>query len=62
MHLKTDCREFSDEDTLKAIINKYSNFVSSPIFLNGKKINVVKPIWLMDPKSVDEQQHYDFYR
>lgn len=62
MHLKTDCREFADEDTLKGIINKYSNFVNSPIQLNGKKINVVQPIWLKEAKSIDAQQHYEFYR
>lgn len=62
LHLKTDCREFSDEDTIKNIINKYSNFVGSPIYLNGKKVNTVQPLWLMDPKSITQQQHAEFYR
>lgn len=62
LHLKTDCREFADDDTIKNIINKYSNFVGSPLFLNGKKANIVQPIWLADPKSVTAQQHNEFYR
>ncbi|XP_017787134.1 PREDICTED: heat shock protein 75 kDa, mitochondrial [Nicrophorus vespilloides] len=62
MHLKMDCREFCDEDTVSNIINKYSNFVGSPIYLNGKKANAVQPLWLMDPKNITPQQHSEFYR
>ncbi|KAJ8984874.1 hypothetical protein NQ317_002713 [Molorchus minor] len=62
LHLKTDCREFADEDTIKNVINKYSNFVGSPLFLNGKKANIVQPLWLADPKTITPQQHQDFYR
>ncbi|CAH1114223.1 unnamed protein product [Psylliodes chrysocephalus] len=62
IHLKADCREFADEDTIKNVINKYSNFVGSPLYLNGKKTNIVQPLWLSDPKSVTQQQHNDFYR
>lgn len=62
LHLKQDCREFSDESTIKNIINKYSNFVGCPIYLNGKKVNIVQPLWLADPKSVTLQQHNEFYR
>lgn len=62
LHLKTDCREFADDDTVKNIINKYSNFVGSPLYLNGKKANIVQPLWLADPKSITVQQHSDFFR
>ncbi|XP_069680371.1 heat shock protein 75 kDa, mitochondrial [Periplaneta americana] len=62
MHLKQDCREFSDEDTVSGIIKKYSNFVGSPIFLNGKRANTIQPLWLMDPKDVTPEMHDEFYR
>ncbi|KAH1019196.1 hypothetical protein HUJ04_009050 [Dendroctonus ponderosae] len=62
LHLKADCREFSDEDTIKNIITKYSNFVGSPIYLNGKKANIVQPLWMQDPKTVTPHQHIDFYK
>lgn len=62
IHLKLDCREFSDEDTIRNVITKYSNFVGSSIFLNGKRANTVQAVWLMDPKSVTPQQHSEFYR
>ncbi|CAG9764608.1 unnamed protein product [Ceutorhynchus assimilis] len=62
LHLKGDCREFSDDDTIKNIITKYSNFVGSPIYLNGKKANIVQPLWTQDPKTVSNHQHIDFYK
>lgn len=82
IHLKTDCREFADEDRIKSkdckytievkmaiwytfyagVIKKYSNFVGSPIFLNGQKANDIQPLWLMDPKEVKMDQHIQFFR
>lgn len=34
------------------VIKKYSNFVGSPIYLNGQKANDIQPLWLLDPKEV----------
>ncbi|KAK7794536.1 hypothetical protein R5R35_009660 [Gryllus longicercus] len=62
IYLKPDCREFSDEETINNVIKKYSNFVGSPIFLNGKQVNTIQPLWLMDPKDVTPQMHDEFYR
>ncbi|EDW10760.1 heat shock protein 75 kDa, mitochondrial [Drosophila mojavensis] len=62
LHLKTDCREYADEDRIRTVIKKYSNFVGSPILLNGKQANEIKPLWLMDPQSISKEQHQDFYR
>ncbi|XP_041973532.1 heat shock protein 75 kDa, mitochondrial [Aricia agestis] len=62
VYLKTDCREFSDDDTVKNIIMKYSNFIGSPILLNNEQINSIKPLWLMDAKEVTQEQHIEFYR
>ncbi|KAH8297070.1 hypothetical protein KR044_004461, partial [Drosophila immigrans] len=62
LHLKTECREYADEDRIRAVIKKYSNFVGSPILLNGKQANEIKPLWLMDPQSTTKEQHLDFYR
>ncbi|EDW33274.1 GL20271 [Drosophila persimilis] len=62
LHLKTDCREYADEDRIRTVIKKYSNFVGSPILLNGKQANEIKPLWLLDPQSISMEQHHDFYR
>ncbi|ALC42684.1 Trap1 [Drosophila busckii] len=62
LHLKPECREYADEDRIRAVIKKYSNFVGSPILLNGKQANEIKPLWLLDPQSISKEQHQDFYR
>ncbi|KAL4703395.1 hypothetical protein ACJJTC_011184 [Scirpophaga incertulas] len=62
VHLKTECREFADDDTVKSIIMKYSNFIGSPIMLNNEQVNSIKPLWLMEPKEVSHEQHTEFYR
>lgn len=61
LHLKPDCREFCDNDVLDRVIKKYSNFVISPIYLNGDKTNLIQPLWLMDPKEITKEQHKEFY-
>ncbi|CAD7012726.1 unnamed protein product [Ceratitis capitata] len=62
IHLKPECREYADEDRIRAVIKKYSNFVGSPIFLNGQRANDIQPLWLMEPKDVSREQHNEFYR
>ncbi|XP_026765014.2 heat shock protein 75 kDa, mitochondrial [Galleria mellonella] len=62
VYLKTDCREFADDDTVKNIIKKYSNFIGSLIFLNNEQVNSIKPLWLMEPKEVTQEQHTEFYK
>lgn len=62
IQLKPDCREFSDDENVCQIIGKYSNFVNNPIFVNGKKVNTLRPLWLTDPKSITPQQHQEFYK
>ena len=62
VHLKGENRTFADEHTVKDIIKRYSNFVGSPIYLNGEKINSVQALWLLDPKTVTKEEHNEFYR
>lgn len=52
LHLKKDSAEFSKESVVESIIRKYSNFIGVPVFLNGKQLNVVDPLWLKDPSKV----------
>lgn len=62
IHLKEDCKEFASEDRVREVVTKYSNFVSFPLFLNGKRINTLQALWMMDPKEIGEWQHEEFYR
>ncbi|XP_034046339.1 heat shock protein 75 kDa, mitochondrial [Thalassophryne amazonica] len=62
LHLKDECKEFSSEDRVKDVVNKYSNFVSFPIFLNGRRLNTLQALWMMEPKEISDWQHEEFYR
>lgn len=62
IHLKEDCKEFANEDRVKEVVTKYSNFVSFPIHLNGRRLNTLQALWMMDPKEISEWQHEEFYR
>jgi len=62
IHLKADCRKFSDESKVKEIVDKYSSFVSFPIQLNGTVLNEVKPLWTLENKDIDEDMHLKFFR
>lgn len=62
IHLKADSREFASEARVRDVVTKYSNFVSFPLYLNGRRMNTLQAIWMMDPKDVGEGQHEEFYR
>ena len=62
IHLKEDCSEFADNNKVRDIIKKYSSFVGSALYINGDKASDLQPVWLMDPKTVDEETHEGFYR
>lgn len=62
IHLKSDCKDFANESRVQDVVTKYSNFVSFPLYLNGRRINTLQAIWMMDPKDISEFQHEEFYR
>ncbi|XP_035680960.1 heat shock protein 75 kDa, mitochondrial-like [Branchiostoma floridae] len=62
VHLKKECMQFAREDDIKEIVTKYSNFVNCPIYLNGKRLNTVEALWMLDAKNVTDEQHEEFYR
>ncbi|NWH34606.1 TRAP1 protein, partial [Chloropsis hardwickii] len=62
IHLKDDCKEFANEDRVKEVVTKYSNFISFPLYLNGRRINTLQALWMLEPKEISEWQHEEFYR
>ncbi|NXE39744.1 TRAP1 protein, partial [Ptilorrhoa leucosticta] len=53
IHLKEDCKEFANEDRVKEVVTKYSNFISFPLYLNGRRINTLQVRW----RSLMEVNH-----
>ncbi|XP_012945462.1 heat shock protein 75 kDa, mitochondrial [Aplysia californica] len=62
VHLKGDCYDYAKEDIITEVVKKYSNFVGVPIYLNGKRANIVQALWTMEPRDVTEDMHEEFYR
>ncbi|XP_033742457.1 heat shock protein 75 kDa, mitochondrial-like isoform X1 [Pecten maximus] len=62
LHLKGDCYNYANEEMIKEVVKRYSNFVGVPIFLNGKRANVVQALWLLDQKDITADMHEEFYR
>ncbi|XP_029015870.1 heat shock protein 75 kDa, mitochondrial [Betta splendens] len=62
LHLKDECEDFSFEDKVKEVVTKYSNFVGFPIYLNGRRLNSMQALWVMDPKEIDDWKYGEFYR
>ncbi|XP_077520855.1 TNF receptor associated protein 1 [Amblyomma americanum] len=60
--LKPDCADFADAKFVRKVIEKYSNFVGSPIYLNGQRANTLQALWLLEPRDVTQAQHDEFYR
>lgn len=62
IYLKEGMEEFAQEVRIKQILEKYSNFVSFPIKLNGEHINKVEALWLKNKKDITEEQYKEFYK
>jgi len=62
MKLKEDKAEFSKADRVKEILEKYSNFVTFPIELNGERVNKVEALWLKSKNEVSTEDYTEFYK
>lgn len=62
MKLKEGSEEFAKADRIKEILEKYSNFVSFPINLNGEKINKVEALWLKSKSDISDEEYAEFYK
>jgi molecular chaperone HtpG len=62
--LKEDAKEFADENRLRQVIKKHSDFVSFPIYLGEKKerVNQQTALWRQPPRKVKEKDYEDFYQ
>jgi len=72
-----DCKEYASNWKLRSIVNKYSEFITHPIYLHptkkeleedkeGKKeperLNDKTAVWRRSAKEVTDEQHKEFYR
>jgi len=64
VHLNKDNEEYLEEHKIKELIEKYSNFMPFPIFLNKEKeaVNQKEALWLKKPKDVTDEEYKEFYK
>ncbi len=62
LKLKDDAHEFEDDNTVKNIITKYSNFVPFPIMVKGEKVNTIQAIWLKSTSEVTDDEYAEFFK
>ncbi len=60
--LKEEQKDFSKEEHVKGIIQRYSAFVQYPVNLNGEKLNTVQAIWTRSKSDVTEEEYKEFYK
>ncbi len=54
--------EFSQKYRVEHIINKYSNFVEFPIYLNGERVNKVEALWHRPKSELKPEELNEFYK
>jgi len=62
IYLKEENKEFAKPDKIKSILEKYSNFVSFPVLLNGERVNNVDALWLKSKSEITDEQYVEFYK
>lgn len=62
LHVAEDSEEFLDKWRLREIISKYFKFISTPIELDGEKVNDGEPLWSKSPSELTDEDYKKFYR
>jgi len=60
--LKNDAKEFAEDFQVKGIVNKYSNFVDFPIYIDKEQVNRVTALWQKPKKEIKEDELIEFYK
>ncbi len=62
LKLRDDAKEFADNDALRTIVRKHSDFVPWPITIEDAQVNRAKAIWAQSPSEVSEEDYTDLYK
>lgn len=60
--LKEDATELAQEWRLEQIVEKYSDYVSFPIYVGDKVANRQVALWRESPRDVKAEQYVEFYK
>ncbi len=64
IQLKDDAAEFAEENRLREIVRKHSDYIPYPIYLgeSQEQVNRQSALWRKQPRTVDQEQYVEFYR
>ena len=62
LQLKDDAKDFTQEDTLKRVVQRYSSFIQFPIELNGTHLNTIQAIWGRSKNEITDAEYNAFYQ
>src|SRR5689334_336564 len=67
LHLKPEdaddaLHDFANEDTVRATVKRYSDFITWPIRLGEETVNSRKALWARAQKDVSEEEYTEFYQ
>ena len=62
LHIGQEGEEFLEEGKLRAILLKHCRFLPYPIYLSGKQVNDLAPLWIKSPSECTDREYLDFYR
>jgi molecular chaperone HtpG len=62
IYLNDDDKEFADEEQIKSVITRYSNFVPFPVKVNGEQINQTTALWREPASQIDDERYNEFYK
>ncbi len=60
--LKEDHKDFAEEYRVKSTIQKYSNFVDFPIFIDKEEVNRVSALWHKPKDQLKDEELTEFYK
>ncbi len=62
--LKEDAKEFLENDRLRQIVKRHSDFINYPIYIGDKEqpVNQQTALWRQNPINIEEKAYHDFYK
>jgi len=64
VHVNEDNEQFLNAQKIKDLIEKYSNFVPFPVYVNKEKepANIQEALWNRKPSEVEDKEYKEFYK
>lgn len=62
LELKDEELEYAENLRLENIIQKYSNFISFPIFVGENTVNSTSALWSKPKSTIKDEEYKDFYK